>query len=122
MKEKYCEHIQSCECEEPHKHIVDIEKGVLPDDETAYGLSDLFKIFGDATRIKILFALEASPMCGCDLAAALGVTKAAVSYQLKMLRAHDLVRSKKEGKNVIYYLSDDHVRAIIDCAIDHIRE
>ena len=79
-------------------------------------------MFGDSTRLKILFALEHRPMCGCDLSAVLGITKPAISYQLKMLRQHDLVRYKREGKNVVYYLSDDHVRAIIDCAMDHIKE
>lgn len=94
----------------------------LPEEQTVCGISDLFKIFGDTTRLKILFALERGPMCGSHLAEYLGITKAAISYQLKMLRQHDLVRYKKEGKNVIYHLSDDHVRAIIDCAIEHIME
>jgi ArsR family transcriptional regulator len=94
----------------------------LPDEETTYAISDLFKVFGDTTRLKILFALERGAMCGSHLAEHLGLTKAAISYQLKMLRQHDLVRSKKEGKNVIYQLSDDHVRAIIDCAIEHVNE
>ena len=122
MKDNCIDVRHSCECEEVHTHIVNIASGTLPDEETAYGISDLFKVFGDPTRLKILFALEASPMCGCDLAEALGITKAAVSYQLKMLRSHDLVRCRKEGKNVIYRLSDEHVRAIIDCAIEHIKE
>ena len=112
----------SCECEEVHGDIVRANISAMPDEETAYGISDLFKVFGDPTRLKILFALERGPMCGCDLACALGVTKAAISYQLKMLRSHDLVRYRKEGKNVMYYLSDDHVRAIIDCAIEHVKE
>ena len=94
----------------------------LPDEERIYGISDLFKVFGDTTRLKILLALERGAMCGSHLAEHLGLTKAAVSYQLKMLRQHDLVRSKKEGKTVIYRLSDDHVRAIIDCAIEHVSE
>ena len=94
----------------------------LPSEETVYSISDLFKVFGDATRLKILFALEGGPMCGSHLAEHLGLTKAAISYQLKMLRQHDLVRSKKEGKSVIYRLSDEHVRAIIDCAIEHVNE
>ena len=98
------------------------ERLTLPDEETTYSISDLFKVFGDATRLKILFALERGAMCGSHLAEHLGLTKAAISYQLKMLRQHDLVRSKKEGKNVIYQLSDDHVRAIIDCAIEHVNE
>lgn len=121
-KREYDDIAPVCECEEVHSDLVAANIAALPDEETAYGLSDLFKIFGDPTRLKILFALERGPMCGCDLACALGITKAAISYQLKMLRQHDLVRYKKEGKNVMYYLSDEHVRAIINCAIEHISE
>ncbi|MBR2930788.1 MAG: winged helix-turn-helix transcriptional regulator [Clostridia bacterium] len=111
-----------CECEEVHAELVRLKREELPDEESVSRLSDLFKVFGDATRLNILFALAHGPMCGCDLAAALGITKAAISYQLKMLRGHDLVRYKKEGKNVIYRLSDDHVKSIIECAIEHINE
>lgn len=105
------------ECEE-----IAGERPSLPDEETVYAISDLFKVFGDTTRLKILFALERGAMCGSHLAEHLGLTKAAVSYQLKMLRQHDLVRSKREGKSIVYRLSDDHVRAIIDCAIEHVSE
>ena len=100
----------------------DLSVARIPDEETTYAISDLFKVFGDATRLKILFALEGGEMCGSHLAQYLGLTKAAVSYQLKMLRQHDLVRSRRDGKNVIYRLSDEHVRAIIDCAIEHVME
>ena len=110
-----CSHICR-ECE------IGKEALLLPSEEIIWGVSDLFKVFGDATRIKILLALERGPMCGSHLAEHLGLTKAAISYQLKMLRQHDLVRSTKEGKNVIYALSDDHVRAIIDCATEHVNE
>ena len=105
------------ECEE-----IAAERPSLPDEETVYAISDLFKVFGDTTRLKILFALERGAMCGSHLAEHLGLTKAAVSYQLKMLRQHDLVRSKREVNNIVYRLSDDHVRAIIDCAIEHVSE
>lgn len=117
MKDTVHIHSECLECEE-----ISTDRPSLPDEETTYSISDLFKVFGDTTRLKILFALERGPMCGSHLAEHLGLTKAAISYQLKMLRQHDLVRSKKEGKNVIYNLSDDHVRAIIDCAIEHVSE
>ena len=111
-----------CSGEETHGEVISAVKDKLPCDEELYSLSDFFKVFGDPTRLNILCALEERAMCGCDLSALLGMSKAAVSYQLKMLRQNDLVRYKKQGKNVIYELSDGHVRAIIECALDHIRE
>ena len=97
-------------------------RAALPEEDILYGLSDFFKVFGDPTRLNILFALDRGPMCGCDLASALGMTKAAVSYQLKILRQNDLVRHRKQGRNVLYELSDDHVRDIIEKALEHIKE
>lgn len=117
MSEERLDEAICLECKEGHE-----QSFALPGEEIIYSISDLFKVFGDATRLKILLALERGAMCGSHLAEHLGLTKAAISYQLKMLRQHDLVRSKKEGKNVIYRLSDDHVRAIIDCATEHVNE
>ncbi len=111
-----------CECEEVHAEIVAEKRKHLPNDEMLYSLSDFFKVFGDPTRLSILFALDDGPTCGCDLAAALGMTKAAVSYQLKILRQNDLVRHKKHGRNVVYELSDDHVKDIIEKALEHLAE
>lgn len=111
-----------CECEEVHEEVVATARAALPEEEILYGLSDFFKVFGDPTRLNILFALDRGPMCGCDLASALGMTKAAVSYQLKILRQNDLVRHRKQGRNVLYELSDDHVRDIIEKALEHIKE
>ena len=111
-----------CECEEVHSDVVERTRTTLPDEDVIYGLSDFFKVFGDPTRLNILFALDAGPMCGCDLSGALGMTKAAVSYQLKILRQNDLVRHRKQGRNVLYELSDDHVRDIIEKALEHIKE
>ncbi len=111
-----------CSGEEAHIEVILAVREKLPHEEELYSLSDFFKVFGDPTRLNILCALEERAMCGCDLSALLGMSKAAVSYQLKMLRQNNLVRYKKQGKNVIYELSDDHVRAIIECAQDHIKE
>ena len=102
--------------------IVNAVMRAIPDDAEIYNLSDLFKVFGDPTRLNILLALEKHPMCGCDLAEILGISKAAVSYQLKALRQANLVRFTKHGKNTVYELSDRHVEGIIDCALEHIRE
>lgn len=111
-----------CECEELHENIILERKTAMPCDETLYDLADFFKIFGDSTRMSILFALDKGPMCVCDIAELLGMTKSAVSHQLKVLRASDLVIYKKQGKNVIYSLADDHVKDIIEKALEHINE
>lgn len=111
-----------CECDEVHHDVVRERLKRLPEEETLYSLADFFKVFGDPTRLNILFALDDGPTCGCDLAAALGMTKAAVSYQLKILRQNDLVRHRKQGRNVVYELSDDHVKDIIEKALEHLKE
>ena len=112
----------SCECEEVHIDTVKRKRESMPEESTIYDLSDFFKIFGDSTRMSILFAIDGAPMCVCDIAELLGMTKSAVSHQLKILRANDLVSYKKLGKNVMYSLADDHVRDIIEKALEHINE
>lgn len=114
--------IPACECEEVHTHAVNRTREAMPDTTTLYDLSDFFKILGDSTRMGILFAIDREPMCVCDIAAVLGMTKSAVSHQLKQLRAADLVRYRKSGKNVFYELADEHVRDIIEKALEHIKE
>ena len=85
-------------------------------------LAALFKIFGDGTRVQILHALEQSEMCVCDLAVLLGVTKSAVSHQLKALRMANLVKFRREAQTVYYSLADDHVKQILDMGFDHLNE
>ena len=111
-----------CESEEHHLEAVAESRGRMPDEETIYELSDFFKIFGDSTRMRILFALDGAPLCVCDLADLLGMTKSAVSHQLKILRQSDLVSYRKVGKNVYYTLADDHVGSIIETALAHVEE
>lgn len=112
----------SCECEELHREIIEKKKREMPELSTLYDLSDFFKIFGDSTRMSILFAIDGEPMCVCDIAETLGMTKSAVSHQLKILRQSDLITYRKAGKNVFYTLADDHVRDIIEKALEHIKE
>ena len=112
----------TCECEEVHTDTVEHKKTQMPDEETLYELADFFKIFGDSTRMNILFAIDGEPMCVCDIAQLLGMTKSAVSHQLKILRQSDLITYRKLGKNVFYTLADDHVRDIIEKALEHIKE
>ena len=111
-----------CECEEVHADIVERKRREMPEESTLYDLSDFFKVLGDSTRINILFAIDKEPMCVCDIADLLGMTKSAVSHQLKILRQSDLVSYRKIGKNVIYSLADDHVRDVIEKALEHIKE
>ena len=110
------------ECDEVHVDAVMKRREEMPDESTLYDLADFFKIFGDSTRISILYAIDGEPMCVCDIADLLGMTKSAVSHQLKVLRTARLVTYRKSGKNVYYTLADDHVRDIIEKALDHIKE
>ena len=122
MKDISCAEIPSCSDHEIHYTAIKRAGERMPIPEVLYDLSDFFKIFGDSTRLGILFALDGAELCVCDIASLLGMTKSAVSHQLKILRQNDLVRYRREGKNVIYSLADDHVRTIIEFALDHINE
>ena len=96
--------------------------GQMPGEDELCDLAELFKVFGDSTRIRILFALFRSEICVCDLAELLQMTQSAVSHQLRILKQARLVKSRREGKQVYYFLADDHVRTIIDQGLDHIQE
>ena len=94
----------------------------LPDDEVLYELADLFRVFGDSTRIKILYALHDNELCVQDIANAVALSQSAVSHQLRVLKDSKLVRFRREGKTVYYALDDDHVRSILSMGMDHIEE
>ena len=94
----------------------------MPDEESLYDLAELFKVFGDSTRIRILYALFEAEMCVCDIAELLNMTQSAISHQLRVLKQARLVRSRREGKQIYYFLADDHVRTIIGQGMDHIAE
>ena len=111
-----------CEVLEVHQEAVKKLEEELPPQELLYDLAELFKVFGDSTRIKILYALFEAELCVCDIAQALGMTQTAVSHQLRVLKANKLVKFRKEGKNVFYSLDDDHVRRIIDQGMEHLGE
>ena len=114
--------IPQCEKHEEHSDLIRESRAGIPEITHLYDLSDFFKVFGDSTRLGILFAIDKSPMCVCDISSVLGMTKSAVSHQLKILRQNKLVKYRKAGKNVFYELSDDHVRDIIEKALEHIEE
>ena len=111
-----------CEHEEVHDEKVRRKREEMPDEETIYDLSDFFKIFGDSTRMKILFVLFESEACTCDLAEVLKMTPSAISHQLKTLQRAKLVKSRRDGRAVYYSLTDDHVRMIIEQGMEHIEE
>ena len=98
------------------------ECDILPDDEILYDLAELFKVFGDTTRIRILYVLFESEMCVCDIAELLNMSQSAISHQLRVLKQARLVRNRREGKQIYYSLADDHVRTIIGQGMDHIEE
>ncbi len=112
----------TCDCEVIHQDIVNDTKNKMQPDEVYSELSMLFKMFADPTRVRILHALEQNEMCVCDLACLLGVTKSAVSHQLKALKLSNLVKSRREAQIIYYSLADDHVKEIIDMGFEHLNE
>ena len=98
------------------------DKMKLPAENELYDLAELFKVFGDSTRIRILFVLHEGEVCVQDIADALQMTQSAVSHQLKILKQSKLVGSRREGKQIFYFLADDHVLSIIDLGLEHLRE
>ena len=112
----------SCECLHVHTDAIKALKALLPSDETLFELSDLFKLFGDTTRIKILYLLFEKELCVCDIAALLNMTQSAISHQLKVLKNSKLVKFRREGKVVFYRLSDNHVKSIIAQGMEHLTE
>jgi ArsR family transcriptional regulator len=94
----------------------------FPNDEIVFNIADFFKIFGDSTRFKILYALDKEKLCVCDISALLKMSTSAVSHQLKVLRDSNLVKTERDGKIVYYSLADDHVKQIIECGMEHIFE
>ncbi len=111
-----------CDCEVIHADIVEKVKKNMPEESVLYDLSDFFKVLGDSTRVKILWALDEHEMCVCDLAALLNMTKSAISHQLRSLKQANLVKFRRKGKIVFYSLADDHVKQIYEMGLEHIKE
>ena len=114
--------VERCEFIHAHEEIVKKVNEQMPDDEILYDLAELFKIFGDSTRIKILYVLFESEMCVCDIAQLLNMTQSAISHQLRILKQSQLVKNRRDGKTVFYSLADGHVRTILDQGMEHIIE
>ena len=115
------EEIEVCEMECEHKEVIEKVSVCMPKESVIYDVAELFKVFGDSTRTKILTALFESEMCVCDIGKLLGMTKSAISHQLRVLRQSKLVKARKSGKEVFYSLADNHVKTIFKMAIDHVR-
>ena len=105
-----------------HEDTVNQIREKMPQEETLYDLAELFKVFGDSTRIKILWALDEAEMCVCDIAFLLNMTQSAISHQLRVLKQAELVKSRREGKIVFYSIEDEHVKQIFDQGLIHISE
>lgn len=114
--------VECCEHVCVHEKLLQKVTAQMPKEEELYDLAELFKVFGDSTRIRILFVLFEAEVCVCDLAEALRMTQSAVSHQLKILKQAKLVKNRREGKSIFYSLADDHVRAIIGQGLEHIEE
>ena len=114
--------VERCEYMHVHEAIGNQVNQNMPDEEVLYDLAELFKIFGDSTRIKILYVLFESEMCVCDIAQLLGMTQSAISHQLRSLKQSRLVKARREGKTVFYSLADGHVRTILDQGMEHVAE
>ncbi len=114
--------VECCEDIEVHEDLLNVVKSKMPKDEAMYELADFFKVFGDPTRIRILFVLFEAEVCVCDIAAALNMTSSAISHQLNLLKRSKLIKSRREGKSVFYSLADGHVRTIISQGMEHIEE
>jgi len=114
--------LEVCECREVHADLLKTVTENLPKEECLYDLAELFKVFGDSSRIRIMFVLFESEVCVCDLAEVLNMTQSAVSHQLKVLKQAKLVKARRAGKSIFYSLADEHVRTIIAMGMDHILE
>ena len=114
--------IENCNGNIIHEDIVVRVKDKLPAEETLYDLAELFKVFGDTTRIKIICALFESEMCVCDLSCLLNMTQSAISHQLRVLKSARLVKFRRKGKVVYYSLDDEHIKHIYDAGLNHISE
>lgn len=114
--------VPHCASFKAHEDIIERVNEAMPDEELLYDLAELFKVFGDSTRIKILYLLFESEMCVCDIAAMLNLTVSAISHQLRVLKQSSLVRFRRVGKTVFYSLADEHVRSILAQGMEHISE
>ena len=111
-----------CQVHEVHSDAVSQAKDFLPEETIIFDLSDFSKLFGDSPRLRILLALDNGEMCVCDISEALGMSMSAVSHQLRILKDAHLIDSRRDGRSIYYRLCDDHVRTVIETALEHVTE
>ena len=116
------EHSEVCDCQQIHPGAVSLARAKMPDEDAVYEVAELFKVFGDSTRARIICALSVSELCVCDLAEVLNMTQSAVSHQLRILKTARIVKNRRSGKSVYYSLDDDHIQQIFHIAFEHISE
>lgn len=114
--------VECCDVPCVHGDVISKVQKKMPKEETLKELADFYKVFGDATRVRILYVLLQSEMCVCDLAVMLGMTQSAISHQLRVLKQAKLVKNRREGKTVYYSLADGHIQTIISQGMEHIAE
>jgi len=114
--------VPKCEFMHAHDDLVAKVREAMPQEELLYDLAELYKVFGDSTRIRILYVLFESEMCVCDIAQLLNMSMSAISHQLRVLKQSRLVKFRREGKTVFYSLADDHVRSILNQGMEHVEE
>lgn len=114
--------VKHCEACQIHEDVVKAVTDHMPDEDQLYDLAEVFKVFGDSTRIKILYVLFEAELCVCDIAQLLNMTQSAISHQLRILKQNRLVKNRRDGKSVFYSLADSHVKTIISQGMEHIQE
>lgn len=114
--------IEVCDNNEIHAELIKQVNDMLPEESRLYDLAELFKTFGDSTRIRILFVLFEAEVCVCDIAETLHMTQSAISHQLRILKQSKLIKNRREGKSIFYSLADEHVKTIIAQGMEHILE
>ena len=114
--------VEHCEACQIHEAVVKAVTDHMPDEDQLYDLAEVFKVFGDSTRIKILYVLFEAELCVCDIAQLLNMTQSAISHQLRILKQNRLVKNRRDGKSVFYSLADSHVKTIISQGMEHIQE
>ena len=122
MKKDIDKEAEICDCCEDHENLLQIVNETIPEENELYDLAELFKVFGDSTRIKILYVLFRSEMCVGDIAELLTMSQSAISHQLRVLKQAKLIKSRREGKSVYYSLDDSHVRMILSMGMEHAKE
>jgi len=116
------DNVEKCDLFCIHTDVIEAVNNIMPSEEVLYDLADFFKIFGDSTRLKILYVLMQSEMCVCDIAQLLNASQSAISHQLRVLKQMQLVKFRRDGKTIFYSLSDNHITTILSTGLEHIKE